>query len=163
MIGGMAQMLQQLLSSPQAQAMMQDPQLQQAGAQAMQSPGAMQQALGGLMQMVSGGGAGPMAPGEDMGVGNAGAMPMNEGEDDTMPSTEDELAMVQDQLEPAHEWEGTKAPTQADIEFMRQNPTDGVLEDFEARFGEGTAGQYLNTDEGDIETGEEVPDDVEDY
>ena len=172
--GGIAQLLQSFISNPQAQAVMQDPQLQKMGMQAMQTPGAMQKALQGIMQMVGGGG-GPdpraMMAQQAPGVPDSG-MPANAGGEEFPPmgeaqgqmqTTEDEMAMVQGQLEPGYEFQGTKAPTQDDIEYLRQNPTDAVVEEFEARFGEGSTGMYLNTDEGDIEEGVEAEEDPGDH
>ena len=45
---------------------------------------------------------------------------------------------------PEQAWEGKSVPTQRDIDTIREQPTDSVLESFEQKFGEGSAGKYLN-------------------
>ena len=45
---------------------------------------------------------------------------------------------------PEQAWEGKSVPTQRDIDTIREQPTDSVLESFEQKFSEGSAGKYLN-------------------
>jgi hypothetical protein len=53
-------------------------------------------------------------------------------------------AKINDAMEAVPDWEGTKNPTQNDINAMRENPTDQMLQAFEDQFGEGRAADYMD-------------------
>lgn len=121
------QAFQQLMQDPVAmQAMMQ-------GAQQMGIPPQMLQQLGGGGEMPAGppeGGGEPMPP-EAMAEGE-GSPPM------------DPEQMATDQIDNAGAtFDGVDAPTQNDIDRLMAEPTDAMVEAFDAQFGDGAAAQYL--------------------
>jgi hypothetical protein len=42
------------------------------------------------------------------------------------------------------QFEGQQSPTQADIDQLRETPTDSVVEAFDEKFGDGAAAKYMN-------------------
>jgi hypothetical protein len=61
----------------------------------------------------------------------------NEEEDDTEAYSDQSRVNEEDNPDDEYQWEGTAedGPSDRDIRYMRDNPTDGVLEDFEQFFG----------------------------
>ena len=102
------------------------------------------------MRMASVGGptAGMVPPEPAMPMGRGGP-PMEDIETD---ATEAEMQAVHDQMgadapEEA-EWQGTRAPTQDDIDLLLSDPA-AYSKSFNAKFGEGAAEQYLADDDED--------------
>lgn len=140
----MAQALEKLMQNPQAMAAIgsvlsdiagpqNDPRMQGGGQQMAMAPSNPSQMMDQATPDT-----GVMAPaGEEFPPMGAG---IPEG-----ATTEDEMAMVQEQMGAETgeaQWEGTKAPTAADVEMLRSDP-DAYREAFDAQFGAGACEQYL--------------------
>lgn len=66
---------------------------------------------------------------------------------DSRGETESEIDAVHQKINAGHEddydWEGDRTPTEADLEYIRENPTDGNLESFFRKFPTYTAEDIL--------------------
>ena len=136
------------------QGLMQDPVAMKAMMGAAQQMGIPPQMLQMGMQMAGGGGGAPMPQGGDPmmqapGGGPAmppdmgGAGPSGEGEQPPMSPEE----MAQSEIDNAGAtFDGVDAPTQNDIDRLMAEPTDAMVEAFDAQFGDGAAAQYLGQD-----------------
>ena len=134
--GGMAGALQaklaELMQDPVALRGMQDFMRQQGGG--MGVPGSAQaQPTGGPMDMTGGIPPGTSAP--------PGA-PMD------MPPGQ-EQNMVSDEIDrKGSTWDGVDAPTQNDIERLKEDPSQTNIDSFNEQFGEGAAEEYVGQGEG---------------
>jgi hypothetical protein len=165
-MGGMiAQVLQRLMSNPQAiqgilGQLAQNP-AAMAGMQNFmrgQSPTAgmpLPPSRGGPVPPGVGGGGPPMQPPGGGGPpmpppgpsANAGP-PLPQGGDKAE-------AMAQSKIDNAgNTWDGTDAPTKNDIERLKEDPTPAAIKSFDQQFGQGMAEKYL----GDSEQGEPAED-----
>lgn len=137
----------------------QDPRMMmQAFSQLMQDPVAMKAMMQGaqqmgidpqmLQQLAGGGGGGPGGPQMPMSPPEGGGQPMppeaevsGEGSEG-MPMDAEQMAT--DQIDNAGAtFDGVDAPTQNDIDRLMAEPTDSMVEAFDAQFGDGAAAQYL--------------------
>lgn len=125
-----------------------DPRAAFAGQQDMGPPYSLDQMPPGRTRTNFG--PGPMGDGVDEGIND------EEPEVPTGPtgqpmSTEEELAATQKAMGEGEDgpgdWQGSRAPTQEDIDFLTKNANEEVVESFNAKFGEGAAEQYLGDDE----------------
>lgn len=148
----MLQAFQQLMQDPTAmQAMMQGaqqmgipPQMIQQAMQAGGGPGMMP---GGQMAEAPMEGGGQPMPPEAMAEGEGGMPPVEGG---------DAEAMAMEQIDNAGAtFDGVDAPTQNDIERLLAEPTDAMVEAFDAQFGDGAAAQYINSGQGGEEPAEQ--------
>ena len=131
-----AQILQQLMQNPQ--------QLQQMMGVLMQDPAAMQ----GMQAFMQGGGTGGPPP-MPMDMPPQEGPPPAEG-----PPVDNAEQMATDQIDSAGAtFDGVDAPTQNDIERLKEEPTDTMVEAFDAQFGDGASAKYLGS-EGDEEAAE---------
>lgn len=141
--GGMAGALQaklaELMQDPVALRGMQDFMRQQSGG--MGVPGSAQaQPTGGPMDMTGG-----IPPG---GASAPPGAPMD------MPPGQ-EQNMVSDEIDrKGSTWDGVDAPTQNDIERLKEDPSQTNIDSFNEQFGEGAAEEYVGEGEPDSEEGE---------
>ena len=90
-------------------------------------------------------------------------------------STEEEIKAMQDQMDKgldgesaalqhqmnleddSYEWEGEDSPTEKDIQAVRDNPTDSMIENFIERFGEDALPEDMRNDDPNAEDYVGVP------
>lgn len=170
----LAAQLMQLAQSPQAQAIMQSPKGQQMAQAIMaqmgggggqnpmmggQAPQMAQQPMGGnmtdgdiseaegMLDQVSGGVRNAQqGPQTNYATGDQGPMP--DPRQTPMPSTEDELAMVQSKMGGGGGGGGgggmnPDGPTPEEIQLLKSSPTPRNIANFEKLFGPGSAQQVL--------------------
>jgi hypothetical protein len=63
--------------------------------------------------------------------------------------------MVSDEIDrKGSTWDGVDAPTQNDIERLKEDPSQTNIDSFNEQFGEGAAEEYVGEGEPDSEEGE---------
>lgn len=140
--GGIAQVLEQLMQNPQA--------IQGILGQLSQSPAAMM----GMQNYLQGrhpteGMPMPLPPemldrGPPPGPAGMGPKQSPSPPDENAPPQDSAEAMATSQIDNAGAtFDGVDAPTQNDIDRLKEEPTDAMVEAFDAQFGDGAASKYL--------------------
>jgi hypothetical protein len=111
--------------------------LQAKLAELMQDPVAMQGMQQYMQQMGGGGGGAP--PGAPMPPQGAPMPPQMPPEG----APADAEALATDAIDSAGGWEGTEAPTPADIERLENDPSEANIASFNEQFGDGAAEEVL--------------------